>query len=65
MSAEKIERALRSAGEDLAQADEARKAALAKITKAMREGDGSIPVQRMAEWAGVSRVTAYRLLDRD
>lgn len=55
---------LAAAGRALAEADQARAAALQRIAAAMKAGVGELNVKEMAELAGVSRVTAYRLLER-
>lgn len=58
-----IQRRLGDAGARLAAADGERKAALEAIGVAMREGHGKMGIKEMSELAGVSRVTAYRLLE--
>lgn len=57
-----IKRRLAEAGQRLANADAARKEALEDIGAAMRDGKGTIDIKQMAELAGVTRVTAYRLI---
>lgn len=59
---EKVRTRLADAGRRLAEANAARAAALEDAGAAMREGRGLLDVKEMAELAGVSRVTAYRLL---
>ncbi len=57
---------LEAAGAELAVADEAREKALARIAAALKsnETDRAVPLREAARVAGVSRVTAYRLLGR-
>lgn len=55
---------LAAAGEELAAAEAARSTALRKVADALGAGDGVVPIKQMAELAGISRVTAYRLLGR-
>lgn len=55
---------LTAAGRRLAEADAARRVALDDIAAAMREGSGLLNIKEMSNLAGVSRVTAYRLLDK-
>ena len=56
---------LRTAGQRLAEADSVRAAAMDDIAAAMKAGHGDLPIKEMAELAGVSRVTAHRLLLED
>lgn len=65
MTADEVRQQLRAAGKRLAKADAARHAALEQIGAAMREGQGELNIKEMSELAGVSRVTAYRLLEQD
>lgn len=55
---------LQDAGARLAQADAERQAALEQIGEAMRAGRGVLNIQEMSDLAGVSRVTAYRLIEK-
>jgi len=64
VDADDVRARLVAAGAQLAEADEARQVALGAIAAAMKEGHGKIDVKQMAELAGVSRVTAYRLLEK-
>lgn len=56
---------LKAAGARLQEADAARQAALEDIGAALRDGRGQVDVKEMAKLAGVTRVTAYRLLDKE
>lgn len=55
---------LQAAGKRLATADAERRAALGEIAAAMKDGRAELNIKEMAEMAGVSRVTAYRLLEK-
>lgn len=62
---EEIRQALRELGEELENYDAARRAVLDKMGDAMRRGKGAdLNIKEMAELAGVTRVTAYRLLEK-
>lgn len=57
-----IRERLRVAGQRRSSAEAERREALDEIAAAMREGKGLIDIKEMAELAGVTRKTAYRLL---
>ena len=65
MTPDEIREQLREAGARLATADTERKRALEDIATAMRHGHGELEIKEMSELAGVSRVTAYRLIGKD
>lgn len=54
---------LAAAGKRLAEADAARAAAIEEIAAAIKAGHGDVTTKEMVELAGVTRVTAYRLLE--
>lgn len=56
--------AVAAAGEELAAADEARATAVEHLTAALRAAEGQLSVSELAELAGVTRVTVYRMLGR-
>lgn len=61
-----LRRELEAAGAELAAADAQREQALARISAALKanEVDRAVPLREAARLARVSRVTAYRLLER-
>ena len=61
---DELRAALTAAGKELAKADAARDRALEKVAAALKAADGEVPVREMSRLAGVSHVTAYRLLER-
>ncbi|AIY16127.1 hypothetical protein GUY44_11855 [Pimelobacter simplex] len=64
-AAEDIRQALRELGKELETYDAARRVVLGKMGDAMRQGKGAdLNIKEMAELAGVTRVTAYRLLEK-
>lgn len=65
MTAAQIRRKLTSAGGRLAKADAARAEALKEIRHLLHDAlAAEIPLQEAARLAGISRVTAYRQLDK-
>lgn len=54
---------LLAAGAKLAAADQARAEAMVDVEAALRASHGRMPLKEAASLAGVSRVTAYRLLE--
>lgn len=62
MTDDELRARLADAGARLASADAARKAALDDIAEAMQVGQGRLGIKEMSALAGVSRVTAYRLI---
>lgn len=57
-----IRERLRMAGQRRKEAEAERQEALNEIATAMRQGRGLLDVSEMADLAGVTRKTAYRLL---
>lgn len=64
MTPDEIREQLREAGARLATADANRKQAIDDIATALRQGHGSLEIKEMSELAGVSRVTAHRLIGK-
>lgn len=63
-SADDLRAQLSAAGRDLDAADAARRAALDRMAEAMRAGkEAGLAIKEMAALGGVTRVTAYRLID--
>lgn len=62
-SEEQLRAELEAAGAELAKADEARTAAVARLRAAVRAADQLVPKKHMAELAGVARMTVYAMLE--
>lgn len=57
---------LEAAGKQLAEADAARAAAMERITAAVQAAHAcEVPIAHIANATGLSRVTIYRLLEKD
>lgn len=62
-SEEQLHAGLEAAGAELAKADEARAAAIARLRAAVRAADQVVPKKHMAELAGVARMTVYSMIE--